>query len=269
MSGRGGRRRSAATALLAALAAIPAGRGAQAAWTGEPGHGQLIVSSTLTLAYDRFDEGGRRQPASFAQKMEIAPWLEYGVAPGYLAVLQPTWSRLDTATRYDQGLAKLFLGLRCRLWSEDSEVLSLQPGLTLALGPEGRSARLGTAPDKAELRLLWGDGFEIPHPFGDEPIPAFVTTEFAPRVADDGGITLLADATLGLKDEDGGMILLQIFNEWTVDAPSGPFRKHQIQPSVVYPVSDGMFVQTGLSWVFAGAAMPAETGLIGAVWLRF
>ncbi|MCF4166960.1 hypothetical protein L2U69_15005 [Zavarzinia compransoris] len=268
MSRRGGRARAAAVALIAGLAAAP-GRPAQAAWTGEPGRGQIIVTSTLTRAEDGFDDDGRRRPMAKTHKIEIAPWIEYGVAAGYLAVLQPTWSRLDTDTRYDQGLAKLFLGLRCRLWSKEDEVLSLQPGLTLALGPEGRAARLGSAPDKAELRLLWGDGFEIPHPFGEGAVPAFVATEFAPRLSEDGGVTLLADATLGLKDGKGGMILFQIFNEWTVDAPTGPFRKHQLQPSIVRPLDDGLFLQAGVSWVFAGAATPAETGLIGAVWLRF
>lgn len=258
-------RRALVATLLLAVTTSPA----RAAWTGEPGHGLAITTVTLARANDRFDADSHRQPATGSLKIEIAPWLEYGLAPGLLAVAQPTWTKIE-AGRDDKGMNKLFLGLRQALVTEGEDVLSIQPGLTLPLSRGARATALGNDRLVGELRLMWGHGFQLPTPFTEEPLPGFLVVEAAPRVTEGGDDTEMeANATLGLTIPDGTMVLLQAINQWRVGEASPAYRKHQIQPSVVFPLWEGISFQAGVTWVFDGASMPAETGAIAAFWLRF
>ncbi len=241
-----------AWAALVLCAAQAAAGTAQAAWTEEPGHGLAILGATASRSSGRYE------------KLEIAPYLQFGLAEGLTAILQPTWSEISTADDAGAGLSKVFAGARLRLWQDVGEVVSLQPGLTLSPFDQEQSRLRGGGDSSAELRLLWGRNLV-------EPFDGFVVAEAAPLVSLGGDATLVeADLTLGLHFDQDELAMVQFVNKLPLEGGPGGYRKHQVVPSFVQDLGlFGLSLQLGLPWTYAGDDIPREIGVSAALWLRF
>jgi len=241
-----------AGAALALFAAQLAAGTAQAAWTEEPGHGLVILNTTASRSSGRYE------------KLEVAPYLQFGLAEGMTAILQPTWSEISTTDDAGAGLSKVFAGARLRLWQDAAEVVSLQPGLTLSPFDQAQSRLRGGGDSSAELRLLWGCGFA-------EPFEGFVVAEAAPLLSLGGDASLLeADLTLGFRLDAEDLAMVQFVNKLPLDGGPGGYRKHQVVPSLVQDLGlFGLSLQMGLPWTYAGEDIPREIGVSAALWLRF
>lgn len=274
MKGAGARlhiRAAVPAAALAFAAALAAPTPVTAAWVEKPG--EMLVISTISLrSWSRaFDGAGTVRPAPAASKLEASVYVQYGLDETRSLILQPTWTRFTATDQEAEGFSLLALGLRQRLWQDGADVISVQPSLRLPLASGTRADLLGQGAIEGEARLLWGHGFafEVENPFGETfAVSGFTVLEWGPRLPEGlDGATIENDATLGFRIDDGDLVLLQALNSWPLG--SEPRRKHQIQPSTVSDLGDGVSLQTGVVYTYGGDNTVEEIGAILALWLRF
>ena len=257
--------------LLLAVAAGPA----HAAWTEPEGHGLVINTVTITFSRANFDQNGELYVAPVKRRIEFSPYIQYGVLDGWTAIVQPTYAQARTTEPEDaraEGFSKIFLGLRHRLFQDDSDVLSVQPGITFSPGDRLRAQLLGGGDAIGELRLLWGHNFSIPDPFSDDDeMPAFAVLELAPRLPEGSGppVELEIDATLGYSMREDTQLLLQAINKLPLDSELGSYAKYQLQSSTVTELGWGTSIQVGGIYTFAGTNVDQENAAFLALWVRF
>lgn len=257
--------------LLSPVAAGPA----LAAWCEVPGHGLVIFNVTMATASAALDEEGTARPIPLESKIEVAPWLQFGLAEGVTAVFQPTWGSTrqnlggDTMGG-DQGISSLFFGLRREIWSAEGEVFSIQPGLTVSPGPAARDRRLGGGDPLAEIRLLYGTGFALPDFWAPVASGGFATFELAPRLREGGRHSRFdIQGTLGLDLADGDQLLIQALSQHGLGPGAGRFAKQQVTVSTITPLLPDLSLQLGAGRILAGRGVPLETSGVIALWLRF
>lgn len=262
--------RGGATALILGAALVAPGP-AVAAWVETPGEGLAIVSLTLKNADRGFDKAGASYLADSSRKLESSVYIQYGLDETRTLILQPTWTRFETPYVRAEGFSTLSLGLRQRLLSEGPDVVSVQPLIRLPLASRERGSLLGQGEIEGEIRLLWGHGFDFgfDNPFGEHTeVAGFTVVEWGPRMPEGGeGTHIENDVTLGFRVDGGDLVLVQLFNTWPLGGPHR--RKHQLQPSTVTDLGDGLSLQTGVVYTYAGADVPAELGALLGLWLRF
>lgn len=261
----------AGAARLVLGAALAAPLPAAAAWTEAPGEGLAILSFTLKSVDRRFDGAGSSRLGDSSRKREVSVYTQYGLDETRTLILQPTWTRFEAADVSAEGPSILSLGLRQRLLAEGPDVVSVQPLIRLPLASRERGSQLGQGEIEGEIRLLWGHGFAFgfDNPFDEHTeVTGFTVVEWGPRVPEGGeGAHIENDVTLGFRVDDGDLMLVQLFNTWPLGAPHR--RKHQLQPSTVTDLGDGLSLQTGVVYTYAGAGVPVELGAILGLWLRF
>lgn len=266
--------RTGAALFILLLPLVPAGP-ALAAWCEAPGHGLVIFNVTMATAQAALDEEGTARPIPLESKIDVAPWLQYGLAEGVTAVFQPTWG----STRQnlggdnvggDQGVSSLFFGLRREIWSAEGEVFSIQPGLTVSPGPAARGRRLGGGDPLAEIRLLYGTGFALPAFWAPVASGGFASLELAPRLREGGRHSRFdIQGTLGLDLADGDQLLIQALSQHGLGPDAGSFAKQQLTVSTITPILPALSLQLGAGRILAGRGVPLETSGIIALWLRF
>ena len=157
-----------------------------------------------------------------------------------------------------------------RLWVGDAgDPLSLQLGLRAPLGDVagGRPPQLGTDDAAAELRLLYGRGFETR--FGG----AFFDGQAAVRrnFGDDADEIRL-DVTVGLRPEPRWLVMAQSFTTLgleNAERRGADFSVTKLAPSIGYEVIPGVTALIGVEREIAGRNVDLGTRLRAAVWTAF
>ena len=265
-------RRLSSTTLLAAAPVWLAGSGeaVAAAWTLPAGDGQAIVGGAFLKGDRYFDARGKLIPEAAYRKFELPILLEYGLTDRVTLIAAPSALNVSVATepasRYS-GAGYTDLGARVRLWSSDTDVISLQattrlPGARDAANP----AAVGWTDPEHDLRVLWGRSFAV------GPWPAFLDGQLAYRLRAGGPADeIRVDVTLGARPAPQWLLLVQSFNTASVGAPSGifaPLRSHKLSVSAAYTIGRWT-LQLGAVASVAGRNMLRERGLLAALWVRF
>jgi len=262
-----------AARLGAALAAWLVAAPAPAAWLEQAGRGQVISTLTYSLSDRRFDGSGDLGGAPDFRKLEFSPYVQYGLTPDAMLVVQPSVQRLSSeragGTARTAGLHDTEVGMRVPLRRfEDGSIVSVQPLVRLPLGydPDDDPA-LGSGHPDGELRLLGGTKLDL------AGLPAFADGQVAYRARlGDPADELRLDLTLGATVAEGWLVLAQGLNTLGVGAAGDraeKFRSHKLQGSVVRRLAEDLSVQVGALRTVAGARTGRETAVLLSVWWAF
>lgn len=153
------RSRIAATLGLFFLSASNASAGA---WTQPAKQGLFIAQATYFSSSEFFDVDGARVPQDRFSKLELQPYVEYGLKPwltvGGSAYLQGVAQ--DGDENYGLGDPEAFA--RARLWQGERQVISVQPLIKLrSLYADPGAPRGGSVSTDMEFSLLYGRNLDI------------------------------------------------------------------------------------------------------------
>jgi protein XagA len=242
------------------------------AWLRETGRSEIIFSNQWSSARQEFDARGKPLSIGKFSKMSSQITIEYGLTNDItmIAGLAGQQQRLSTLGLNQKsanvsGLA----GARIKIWSSQHTVVSTQA--TSEFNGEQQSklqlSRRFEPPASADLRLLLGHSFTV---FG---ISSFVDLQSAYRWR--GGShanEVHLDVTLGARPFQKTLLLFQSFNTLAVerDQRTGlkPMRRHKLQTSLVYDVTNNLSLQAGVFMTVAGRESLRESGALLALWWK-
>jgi len=266
MTKRAGLRSLIATGLMTCSTMAYAG-----AWTQEEGKGELIVTTTAMQANRVFTSGSALRPIPAYTKAESQALIEYGVTGWLTAMIGPSLQHVDIAPPFGavrDGLGYTDLGLRAKVWSNDSTVVSVQ-GLARLPGTEDRTnvAAIGYTDPELELRGMIGHSFKV------ETLPSFVDVQVAQRFRLGGPPDeFRADATFGIRPVEKWLLLAQSFNVISEGAGTwgfGSFAYHKLQLSAVYALTPTLSLQLGAYSTYWGRNALQENGMVAGAWVKF
>jgi protein XagA len=258
-----------AAGVALALSSTPAMAGA---WLVETGRGQIIFSTSLTDAKQRFDRKSKPRRTDRFSKQEGLTSIDYGLherltVTGALGTRRAVFSIDDGPAQVSHvsGAA----GLRALLWQGSGAILSAQGTVT------GRSERIvPSGPRRMEprtemdLRLLGGYGFAVAQMTGFAEVQTGYRWNGSGRPAE-----WRMDATLGLRPIPAVLLLIQSFNTMAMTRDSrfqmpAP-RQHKLQLGGVVDITERMSVQFGVFASVYGRESLKERGAMMAVWRKF
>ena len=236
------------------------------AWTLPAGEGLVISTLSASSADVRFSEMRERVEAPLFRKAEIQVLAEYGITDRFTLRGKGSverWRQEGGEPPGYQGFGVQEVGGRFRF---------LQRGAFV--GSAEASLRVGEAHDGAkgveleyEVRLLGGYGFAI------RGRPAFVDVQAGGRLRPQAvSDEILFDLTVGVRPIERVLLLAQSFS--TVAAALSEngaplYDRHKLQASAVVDLTPTLSVQAGANRTLAGSQALEETGVFGALWLRF
>lgn len=258
-----------AAPIFASLHAQPAHAGA---YTQPEGHGQVIVSGTITDSSRYFDAKGNIVRGPAYTKAEFPVLVEYGLKNWLTVIVTPTplhthYEYAGTSDSYG-GLEYVEAGARVRLYSSPNSVFSVQ-ATTRQPVPRDKAApaQVGYTDVQNDVRLLYG------HSFTMAGMPSFVDFQAAYRLRNGAPPDEWHfDATLGFRPRPDVMLLAQSFNVVSNGAGYGPFpetKYSKVQLSAVFELSKQWAVQIGGITSIAGENQIVEPGVVAGVWYRF
>jgi hypothetical protein len=191
------------------------------AWTQSKGNGEAILN-TLYFSSDGFwDANGDHSAQPEFTKLELNPYLEYGVTHKLTVganVFLHTLAQENPAGGTDNtnaGLGNSELFARYAFYQDDHSVLSLQPLIALPSAYDARDApRSGSDSLDAEVSLLGGRNFSL---FGQSH---YAEARLGYRHRTDGELhdQLRLDAKLGLRLSDNWEIIPAVYSIWSINA---------------------------------------------------
>jgi len=241
------------------------------AWTQPKGQGLVILSVDHSIADRKFDDAGQARPTDEFQKTEIRTYIEYGLTDWATLVAQPAWRDKKTGGvvgNEAQGFGRLDVGLRNRIWKNDSTVLSIQTSVR-APGADDDVAPVGDGDKDWQLdgRVLLGHGFSL---FGRH---SFADLQVGYRRRFGGPADELRfDLTTGIDVTPKILAMIQSFNGISVGEAALPFvptREHKVTASIVYRFDDDWSFQAGGLMNVAGRNSLQERGAFVGVWRNF
>ncbi|MCF8470837.1 MAG: hypothetical protein K9G30_08630 [Parvibaculum sp.] len=244
-------------------------------WPLAPGSAEIITSATRLRTDQRFDGEGKKRWTSRYTKLEISPYMEYGLAENLTLVGEAAWTRETTdyfgTTFKNEDVSRLKAGARLALGTWQETLFSLQPLATLHLMEAGDDPAATKSGDMdAELalvlarsgRLLGLDVFSVQE----------VGYNYRDRSRPD---EMRADITLGLKPWPGTMFLLKSLNTAAVKrtASGQLYRASKLEVSVVQSlpewIAPGWSIEGGMEETIAGRSSVTGTTAKFALWYRF
>jgi len=249
------------------------------AWMQPDGGGQIITTATYYSTDWFFNKnGGHVDQTSRYTKYSLDVYMEYGLSEAYTIGMQPTYDFVQNKgggiNARENDLADTPVFLRERIWHDDNNVFSVQQLATIP-GPYDThsQAALGYGQSDLELRGLYGHSGNIRN------LPYFTDIEGAYRERFDGPANeLRMDLTLGVKPQDGLMLLAQSFSiaglgnatTHSFVPPSAPnYDLSKIQLSGVVDIPYGFSLQGGGAVDVYGRNTGGGQSLFVAVWRSF
>jgi len=232
------------------------------------GEGQAIATVAYSFSVDSFDEDGKTVPVEPFEKFELRLFAEYGLTDWATLVVQPEIRFKEQGQEEADGLGRVDLGLRARLWRDDYAVVSVE-GTVSAPGESDELPPLngGDTDWEAEARLLYGRGFELGwrHGFLDAQLG------YRHRFSDPAD-EIVVDLTAGLDLTERSFAMVQSFNRVSVGRARGIFeetQEHKLAFSSVYRLGDRLSLQAGSQITAYGRNVLIERGFFVALWSRF
>lgn len=252
---------------------------ANAAWP-QP-EGETLIISTLSdyTADARYDELGRRTPASGYHKQELSFYTVYGLSESLTLGAQPTFFRLNSrpgfglGKREMSGFSHIELFARQRLFSGNGWLVSSQVLVKLP-GPKAteREPLLEASNKDAEGRLLFGRSGRLGKHLLD--LEYFSSFEAGYRARNSHAADQLrGDMTIGIRFLPRYQLIAQGINIHSVKKPdsfdSTAYDLYKAQLSLLRDLPHGVAVQVGGYSEYAGRNIGAGNALFMAIWSRF
>jgi hypothetical protein len=241
------------------------------AWTSDPGHGEIIVTTLFDQANVGFNQAGHFTPTPQYRTLQLGAYIEVGVTDGVAALIKPTLQSSTLGAPENQrytGLGDSEIGVQARLWRDDASVVAMQADVRApATAGATNSWLAGSKAADFDLRLLLGKNVAV------GPFSGFVDLSGGVRLC--GGPApneAHADLTVGFYATPSLMLLAQSFNIMSAPSqnPGYPqWGQSKAQFSLVASVNADWRVQVGGYTTVAGQNAYRETGALLAVWRRF
>lgn len=244
-------------------------------WPLAPGTTETITSLTWLTADERYDAGGNKVWTSRYTKLEISPYVEYGLTGNLTLIGELAWSREKTeyfGTEFrNDDLSRLKAGGRLALGVWEDTLFSLQPLFTLNLAGTGDDPAATESGDiDSELALVLARSETL------SGLDIFSVQEIAYRYRDSSRPDeVRADITLGLKPRTGTMLLMKSLNTVAVTSASNGDRHStsRLALSVVQALPEtlapGWSVEAGAEQTIFGRSTIHDTTVRIALWRRF
>lgn len=253
---------------IAIWTALCCGDAVAGAWTLPKGDAQAIVTTGYTYSIDEFDGSGRLVARQALEKYEVRAFAEYGVTDWATAFVQPEWRRKTRGDDSVEGLGRVDLGLRTRIWREGPNVAAVQgtvrvPGAGDALAPLNG----GDTEWEVDARALYGRSFTLL----DKPGFLDAQLGYRHRLGDPPDEVRL-DVTAGWEVRDRTLAMVQSFNTLSMGDADQPFadsQEHKIAVSTVYRIDDRWSVQIGGTATAYGTNVLREQGIFAGLWAKF
>jgi protein XagA len=242
------------------------------AWLRETGRTEIIFSNQWSGASQGFDARGKRLSIGKFSKIASHIKAEYGLTNHVtlIAGLNGQQQRMSHFG-FNQKSVNIggTIGARVKIWSSQQTIFSAQ--VTTEFNneqqPKSQLARRFEPPVSADLRMLLGHSFTL---FGAS---SFVDLQSAYRWR--GGAhanEIHLDVTWGTRPFQKTLLLFQSFNSLSVErdnrADKKPMRRHKLQTSLVYDVTDQISLQAGAFVTVAGRETLRERGGLLALWWK-
>jgi hypothetical protein len=241
------------------------------AWTPDPGHGEVIVTTLFDQANVAFNQAEHFTPTPLYRTLQLGTYIEVGVTDGLAAIIKPTLQSSTLGAPENQrytGLGDSEIGVQARLWRDDASVLAVQADVRAPSAAGATNTWLaGSKTADFDLRLLLGKNISV------GPYSGFV--DLAGGVRFCGGPApneAHANLTFGLYVTPGLMLLAQSFNIMSAPSqnPGYPqWSQSKAQFSLVKSLNDDWRVQIGGFTTVAGQNAYRESGALLALWRRF
>lgn len=264
--------------LLPALLSFLPVKGAHAgAWTQPEGQGQYIQNIVFYSTGEAFDGAGHRAQDAGFRKLELNPYLEYGVTDRWTVGLSAFLHYLEQDAAAGGVAANIGLGetevfARYRLYEHQGFVLSAQPLLKLPSHYRDRAPVAGRTQWDGEAALFGGYGFSA---MGQHH---YLDTKLAWR-ARSGALhdQFRASLAFGMGITDSLQLLPELY--WTGRAQGGnaafsvsgqnDYELLKGQLSLVWHLDERYAVQFGAFRHIAGEDTGAGGGVFTAFWTRW
>jgi hypothetical protein len=257
--------------ILMSCAPLPGDVARAGAFLQTAGGGEIIQSLRFTGSATGFDRSGRITPLPLYQKYELQTYLEFGATDWLTLIAQPTISSIfaDGAQWGSvRGLTSIEAGARALIKQVDDIVFSAQATAKIpTLRDRTNPALAGNTGEEFDLRLLAGKPIEI------AGFSGFIDAQAGWRFRRDGPPDeARVDLTLGFRPFSTILLLAQSFN---IIAPASgqpgfpAFRQHKAQASLVWTISPGVSLQSGIFGTIAARNMRREHGVLSGVWYKF
>jgi hypothetical protein len=256
--------------LSAVIACSPAEAGA---WTQDKGQTQIIISTTVSEAWDQF--GPVPTPKGFYfNKTFIQSSLEYGLSDTLTLLAAPEfvsarWGSASQAAIKAPDTA-VETGLRLRLFS-GAGVLSIQGTVRTAgafdlyiADPTSSGPAKLISGKAVEARLLYGTNFKLFGCSGYTDLEAAERWISRPRPNE-----IVVDASSGLWLTKKTLVLLQSFNTLSQGRTSQPYRADKLEISLVQNLVKEWSLQAGGFVSPFGRDTIVERGITLSIWRRF
>lgn len=260
-----------AIAILVGLQSTPA---VGAAWTRGQGDVLFLIPTDYFVATEQFDSDGDRVDRPRFQQIEISPYLEYGITDYLTVGVQPKYRIIELdvpgGEADNSGLAETDVFLRLRLWQQNQAAFSIQ-GLVKAPieADEDDAAPLGFDQVDTEVSLLYGDRY----PVGSGSVFYNLDLGFRKRFEDPAD-ELSFDPFIGWWS--GGPLSVLVHSLNTIGLSSEPgvpealtaepeFRRHRVQLTAAYRVSDMVSLVAGGATTYAGRNVGAGNSVFFAL----
>jgi hypothetical protein len=251
-------------------------------WPQPQGHGFVISSLSYLEADSRLPNANPVVGDGDFSRLGVGVYVEYGVSEhitiGGSAQLAEVRLRGLSESESSSGVGDVELFVRPVVWRSGASILAAQATLAIPGGYEAeRNPALGDGAVGAELRLLYGRGFEL------SGLSSFFDLQGAYRFrlgapADQ----VRVDATLGTHPAEGWMLLLQ--SRDTISAGNqtdhglGPglagrygtdYDLYSLAFSVVGDVSPHWSVELGVADELGGRNYSTGEGVFVSIWRKF
>lgn len=279
----GTRRTSGHTLALLAAAILLSAKPAQAsAWDQEPGHGQIILTTTFLETSRSFDVHGESHlfpdGGSFRQ-YAVNAYVDIGIHRRFDLVANLPFDFLRYSNTYGSqksaGAGDIEVGLKYRLNSLESPwAISAQITTKFPAYPQSTNPAPGNHQEDIEARFLIGRGAELVgrHVFWDAEA-AYRYRAGAPADQFRG------DFTAGMDLTARWMVMAQVFTitsmqngapfEITNPNAQSDFDLYKGQGSVVLKITRKLRVQAGWTYAFAGRNAGRDHTVTLGIWKNF
>lgn len=198
------------------VAACLSSQAAAGAWTQEKDAGLTISKIEYATASVGFDGAGEPVPGDF-HKLHAEAYVEYGLLDGFTLVGQvdydTSWLETQGEAAVSEGIGRIGVWGRARLWRGESDVVSAQAGVEIPGDRSGVNApALGAEPGAVSIRGLFGRGFANDWGSG------FLDLQAGPLLRDEGAPAQMeVDLTAGFWFAGDFLLMGQVFNTYSLD----------------------------------------------------
>lgn len=240
-------------------------------WPLEPGTAKIIIPVTSTSAQSRYDAGGNKISASPYRKLEIAPYIEYGLSKSLTLIGEAAWTRDKTnyfGTSFrNEGFTRMKFGGRYYIGTWQDTLFSIQPLLTVhgeAAGDNPNAPQMGDLESDIALTLAQSDtllGMDI-----------FSVQELAWQYHQRGAWHMArADLTFGFKPRETTMLLIKSLNTTSISKSrsGGYYQSTRLGLSLVQTMTSRLAFEIGYEKTLSGNEALDEKTWRAGLWLNF